>query len=442
MLQSSNTSGNHTLLAMQNQSSGAGSCGAAAGDDAEGSSTLVWGVLIGIASNFTAALGMTIQKKGHNINVLRPAKDRRSYIVVAGFLVYTLGSLINLGALAMAPQSVVAGLGTLVLVSNTFLAPLMLGERVSFRHDIPATLMIIGATILMVLFGSQCTPEYTADELVRAFKAPGHLVFFSCLWCIVVVVAVSIKVQERRHRTLRVVPLEEPLEDDGASVKDVHHHEDGDEPSNKRDSQEEFVSPVNQVALPMTKSVLGSEDEVAREPTKRASKAVYVISEDCYDMAHSKGMILAWAYALVAGSCAAYCIVFSKIISELVKTTILGTPQLHRPEFYLFILAWCFCTAFQINYMNYCLKYFPALFIVPTLQVGEGRMRRRTYNRRRSWGVIMGMRCPVAVVRLPPQFLTMPDPPCTLLGHVSVFVHSLPLFALTVTFLPCTLLST
>ena len=372
--------GGGSLLAASGNLTNATSGPALAPEEASGS-TVGLGVVIGVVSNVTAAFGMAIQKLGHLQNARRPVEKQRVGLIIGGFLTYTVGSIINLGALALAPQSVVSGLGTLVLVANCFLAPVLLREPLSLRHDVPATTLIIGSTVLVVIFGSKCTPSFTADELQANFVATGHLVFFITLFSVVVAVAFFIRVNELRFRVQEPdFPDEGNENDDDDEGGEVLEKAYGPRSTPRSDDPPKAGSEVRlSVETPPAAMTEPSDPANPSEATptkvavaggaKRRKKAHYIIDEQCYSMSTPRGALMAWGHALVNGSLQAYCIVFSKVISELVKTTILGKEQVSKPLFWIFIFCWIICTAFQISYMNKSLKHFPALFIVPTLQV-------------------------------------------------------------------------
>lgn len=63
------------------------------------------------------------------------------------------GSVADFAALGFAAQSIVAPLGSLTLVANMFVAPLMLGEHVGFR-EVQATALVVIGSSLAVAFAS------------------------------------------------------------------------------------------------------------------------------------------------------------------------------------------------------------------------------------------------------------------------------------------------
>ena len=101
-----------------------------------------------------------------------------------GLALVILGSLFDFAALAFASQSQIAPLGSLTLVSNVFLAPLLLKETLS-RRDVVCTLVIVAGAFLAVLCAAHDDGALTVGEMFSYFL---HLQF--ALYAAVVLVAV------------------------------------------------------------------------------------------------------------------------------------------------------------------------------------------------------------------------------------------------------------
>jgi hypothetical protein len=83
------------------------------------------------------------------------------------FLVF-FGSLADFAALSFGPQSLVAPLGSLTLVSNVLFAPLLLRETIG-RWDVLATALIVTGSSVAVLFGSHDAATFTVFQLFGFF---------------------------------------------------------------------------------------------------------------------------------------------------------------------------------------------------------------------------------------------------------------------------------
>eukprot|EP01006_Ploeotia_vitrea_P025318 TRINITY_DN58199_c0_g1_i4.p1 TRINITY_DN58199_c0_g1~~TRINITY_DN58199_c0_g1_i4.p1 ORF type:complete len:406 (+),score=200.15 TRINITY_DN58199_c0_g1_i4:71-1288(+) len=99
----------------------------------------------------------------------RPAVNYCSQkLWLGGLSLVIIGSVCDFAALAFAAQSVVAPLGSLTLVSNLWLAQLLLGEKIS-RQEIVATLGIVTGSALAVAFASHEDVDYQIDELFALY---------------------------------------------------------------------------------------------------------------------------------------------------------------------------------------------------------------------------------------------------------------------------------
>jgi drug/metabolite transporter (DMT)-like permease len=84
----------------------------------------------------------------------------RKPVWIAGIVLVALASLADLVALAYAPQSIVAPLGSITLVANVFFSPYLLGEKIS-RLEIKSTTIIITGSVISVWFASHEEVKYT-----------------------------------------------------------------------------------------------------------------------------------------------------------------------------------------------------------------------------------------------------------------------------------------
>lgn len=104
-----------------------------------------------------------------------------------GLLLIILGSLFDVAALALGPQSLIAPLGSLTLVSNIACAYCLLRERVS-RYDIAATALIVMGSSIAIGWGKKDEVTYTVQELFGLYHQAEFItyatvvVLFS-IWC-------------------------------------------------------------------------------------------------------------------------------------------------------------------------------------------------------------------------------------------------------------------
>ena len=106
----------------------------------------------------------------------------------AGFSLFLLGNGLDFVALSFAPQSLIAALGGVSLVSNTLLAPYVNGESLRAIDGMGTGLIVAGA-VLAVVFGSKDDQEYDAAAIVALFDSPLLWIYWSCVALMVVVLA-------------------------------------------------------------------------------------------------------------------------------------------------------------------------------------------------------------------------------------------------------------
>ena len=112
---------------------------------------IILGIIIAICGNMLISIALNIQKFSHNKN--NEATEKKSYLLRptwwAGMLLMGLGEAGNFLAYAFAPASVVAPLGTVALVCNAIIAPVVLKER--FRvQDLIGIIVAIGGAVVVV----------------------------------------------------------------------------------------------------------------------------------------------------------------------------------------------------------------------------------------------------------------------------------------------------
>ena len=105
-----------------------------------------------------------------------PVSYHRQSLWRIGLSLVVLGSIADFIALIFAAQSIIAPLGSLTLVSNTVLAPLLLRETVT-PLDVLATIAIVLGSSLSVACADHRDRLYSSDELFSLFLRPRFLVY-------------------------------------------------------------------------------------------------------------------------------------------------------------------------------------------------------------------------------------------------------------------------
>jgi len=101
--------------------------------------------------------------------------SRRSWQI--GFLIYLLGQVLTMTSMSLAPQSLIAVLGSSSLVFNGFLSPMLLGEVVTNDYVV-ACIMIMGGAGLVAYACPHNNQTYSLEELVALSAHPAVKWFF------------------------------------------------------------------------------------------------------------------------------------------------------------------------------------------------------------------------------------------------------------------------
>jgi len=110
----------------------------------------------------------------------RPYYEHALWMVGLSFVI--LASLADVVALCFAPQSLVAPLGALTMVSNVIFAPLLLHERIGMR-DLVATTIILSGSVVAVVFGAHDDLIYRIEALFSLFWALPFGVYVALVAC-------------------------------------------------------------------------------------------------------------------------------------------------------------------------------------------------------------------------------------------------------------------
>ena len=81
-------------------------------------------------------------------------------------------------AAGYAAQSLLAAIGSVQFVSNLVFAATVLKDTIPPRI-VFATALIVAGDLVLVVFGSKESPEFTARELAALYRAPGMVLYMS-----------------------------------------------------------------------------------------------------------------------------------------------------------------------------------------------------------------------------------------------------------------------
>eukprot|EP00397_Hematodinium_sp_SG-2012_P026119 GEMP01027338.1.p1 GENE.GEMP01027338.1~~GEMP01027338.1.p1 ORF type:complete len:417 (+),score=48.28 GEMP01027338.1:23-1273(+) len=141
------------------------------------------GAFLCILSCFVANFGLLLQKQALiRVSTAAGHETRSSWRNprwVLGFFIFILGQLISVQALSLTPQSVLGALSGFSLVSNSFLAPVMLGEKCTYMHLL-STIMLVSGSICVVSFASSPANngDLTMERVESLLRRPQAVAVF------------------------------------------------------------------------------------------------------------------------------------------------------------------------------------------------------------------------------------------------------------------------
>ena len=322
------------------------------------------GVLIAIAGGLVSSFGLVFQKYAHKLNEALPKEERGNFKVIAGFMIYILGTAIFLVASPYAPQSVLAALASVNLVGNAVWAPLLLKENIG-RIDLIGLVFICGGIVLVVVFGNQCSLSYTADEIVRLFLAVGQLLYFFSVMSIVILLILGIRLTENtfwEHFDLAMkMKVKKEEKEKAKKIEKLKN-----ELTNSSSQHVVDIDAGDNDGGPSIPQKRKSMIETLAMKQKRRASFEY---NALYDMRIQRGKRLALSFALVAAVLAGYATVLVKIVLTLVEVSANGDNQFVQLSTYIFILALIIFEVIHINYLNNGLRHFDAMLFVPMFMV-------------------------------------------------------------------------
>ncbi|KAJ3115127.1 hypothetical protein HDU96_001139 [Phlyctochytrium bullatum] len=99
-------------------------------------------------------------------------------IWLLGFIIFALGNFVNFAALQYAPQSLVATLGSISLVWNVILAPIINREKFTWR-DVVGVVLIVAGSSLTVVFSGVNSKDYKLCVLLALFRRVPTILFLT-----------------------------------------------------------------------------------------------------------------------------------------------------------------------------------------------------------------------------------------------------------------------
>ncbi|KAH7345066.1 hypothetical protein B0J17DRAFT_638186 [Rhizoctonia solani] len=293
------------------------------------------GITIGLLASCVQSLGLTVQRKSHLLNQACTEEDRRPdyrrplWLVGFGIFISSniLGSLFQIASL---PVVILAPLGAVSLLWNAFFARLILGDLFS-KYMVLGTLFVSTGAVLIAVFGIVSETTHSLDDLLRLFRRPTFVAYFTLLGCAVIIALIithltewKLTRQEGRIRLEESAPT--PPRPTGQSEPNI---ENGSERG----------------------SLLDSKPTPAEFLQNSASQRTVVW--------------IAVSYAFVSGLLSGMCLIFAKSGVELLVLTIAGHNQFWRWESWILVLGLGVFALLQLWYLHKSLTYADPTLVCP-----------------------------------------------------------------------------
>ncbi|KAJ2364863.1 hypothetical protein IW150_006370 [Coemansia sp. RSA 2607] len=113
-----------------------------------------------------------------------------------GLVIFILGNVVNFVALQFAPQSLVAPLGAVSLVTNVIVAPLLNKEKISL-FDVGGIALIIAGCVIVVVFSGIIQQNYRLCVLIQLLKAKATVIYLCLIFGAILAIYIFLWTVER-----------------------------------------------------------------------------------------------------------------------------------------------------------------------------------------------------------------------------------------------------
>ena len=279
------------------------------------------GAGLSILGSIGSNLGINIQKYSFLQNAQLPIDQQRAYTKQPGWAIglalVILGSVGDFAALALAAQSIITPIGSVTLVANMVFAHFWLKETLS-RRDMIGTVLIIAGSVLTVSFGDHSDPKYNLSDFRRFFGLTSSLLYTF------IILAVS--------SAMYAVIL--------------------------------YLRPIKSRIITLTKGYEHIQPDSLRDESMRGNAELTALHARYvrWEKVHP------FCYCALSGLLGAQSVLFGKMVSELISTSIQGDNQLLSVFPYIFLVCMLAFVFSQLHFLALALTYFDALYCVPIFQ--------------------------------------------------------------------------
>jgi magnesium transporter len=171
----------------------------------------ILGSCIALCAAVMANTGLNLQKLSHLENTYydpftrkrpRPQSEKAGMMTRPrwwiGITLIVMASICDFAALSFAAQSIVATLGSLSLVANALIAPMIVNEKITSR-EWKAIALIMTGDVFAVLFGQHASETYTFNGLMSLYYTTSFAIYAACVSIAIVVIYMSINYIETTY---------------------------------------------------------------------------------------------------------------------------------------------------------------------------------------------------------------------------------------------------
>ena len=308
------------------------------------------GCCIALFAAVSSNTGLNLQRLSHLENQFydpfkrkkpRPQAEQTTMFVrprwLIGIALMILASVADFAALSFAAQSLVASLGSLSLVANALIAPLIVKEKITSREWKAIALICIG-DCCCILFGQHKSEVYTLEGLMSLYEQPAFAVYAVIVTIYILVVWVSIQLIESTYSPRT---------------------------SNQAGGEGDGVGEERDHSIQSSSRGLGDkEEESDGKGGAEVSQYAFV-----YDPRSCVAKYHRISHAMLSGVIGAQSVLLGKSTAELIKTMIAGRGMMFAHVGTYIILVCMFLAIFcQVHYLNEALKRVEATIVVPIFQ--------------------------------------------------------------------------
>jgi len=358
------------------------------------------GVVLVTAASSGSTVGIILMKKSFgDSGEHQTCGDKLVWI--SGLVMMILGAILDFVAFGFAAQSLIAPLGSVTLLCNVILSPLMLGESVAISDWVASGIIAAGCTVA-IAFGDHATKTYEYDDLMDLYDSVGVMIYLPTVFVSVVGLFVGAYRIEKpafelaeaeRRNSISLVSVEIGRNELNPSLEENKSQagDDGTELKNQMTLPGGFLvdlhgKSVNKELEPLSptkgsgkdsersnSSSEGSETELTKKSPEsfKEDSDKPVTPQQVLPHIPQKVRLLHGFCKSAAGGLAGSCsVLFGKSVAEIVKPCFTDGDGsgFGKYQTYLVILAMAGTLVVQMKGLNEGLEFHPAVFVVPVYQ--------------------------------------------------------------------------